>query len=194
MSVRVGIILGSTRQGRQGERVARWVEAQAKQRAAFTVELVDLAAWPLPNYPHPMSPKQAEASYADERERAWAALVKRFDAFIIVTPEYNHGYPAALKNALDFAYEGWNRKPVAFVSYGGSSGGVRAVQQLRQVAVELQLAVVRDEVNIPFVGRALDEQGAPKDDFHHKRLGALLEQLEWWAETLKAGRERAAAR
>lgn len=186
----VGIIVASTRQGRLGERVARWVQGEAARRDRLSVEWIDLAAWAFPYYPHPTPPKAAERTYQDPRERAWVELVARMDAFIIVTPEYNHGYPAGLKNALDYAYAGWNRKPVAFVSYGGSSGGVRAVQQLRQVAVELQMAPIREEVNIPFVSRALDEQGRPADELHRKRLDAVLTDLSWWAETLKAGRSR----
>jgi NAD(P)H-dependent FMN reductase len=189
----IGIIVASTRQGRMGERVGRWVEAQALRRDNIKVEWVDLAEWALPYYPHPAPPRVAERSYTDTRERAWVELVARMDGYLIVTPEYSHGYPAALKNALDYVYAGWNRKPVAFVSYGGSSGGVRAVEQLRQVAVELQLAPLRDEVNIPFVGRALDDQGVPKDEFHRKRLEALLDELSWWSETLKAGRERSSS-
>lgn len=192
MTTKLGIIVASTRAGRLGERVARWVEQGARGREAFDVEWIDLAAWSFPYYPHPTPTKLAERSYADERERAWVALIGRMDAFIVVTPEYNHGYPAALKNALDYAYAGWNKKPVAFVSYGGSSGGVRAVQQLRQVVVELQMAPVRDEVNIPFAAREVDEHGTPKDDFHRKRLEVLLTELAWWSATLKAGRERVA--
>lgn len=173
-----------------GERVARWVERVAATREGLDVCWIDLADWVFPSYPHPTPPKMAERTYTDERERAWVALVGRMEAFIVVTPEYNHGYPAALKNAFDYTYAGWNRKPIGFVSYGGSSGGVRAVQQLRQVAVELQMAPVRDEVNIPFVGRALDERGEPKEEFHRKRLDALLTDLAWWTETLNAGRAR----
>ncbi len=191
MKTSIGIIVGSTRQGRVGERVAKWVHSVAAKRERLAVELVDLLEWSFPYYPHPQSPKLAETSYEDPRERAWVALVTRLEGFIVVTPEYNHGYPAGLKNALDYAYAGWNRKPVAFVSYGGTSGGVRAVQQLRQVVVELQMAPVRDEVNIPFVSRAIDAAGVPSDELHHKRLDALLDALTWWAETLKQGRERA---
>ena len=193
MKTTIGIILGSTRPGRVGERVARWVETVARLHAGMDVEWVDLAQWIFPYYRHPTPTRIAERSYTDERERAWAELIGRMDGFIVVTPEYNHGYPAGLKNALDYAYAGWIRKPVAFVSYGGSSGGVRAVQQLRQVVVELQMAPVRDEVNIPFVGRALDERGEPRDEFHRKRLDAMLNELAWWAETLKAGRDRGTA-
>ena len=189
MTTTIGIIVGSTRQGRLGERIARWVEGQAKGRPGWNVEWIDLLDWVFPFYPHPTSPKVSEHSYPDERQRAWVALVERMDGFIIVAPEYNHGYPAGLKNALDFAYTGWNKKPVAFVSYGGSSGGVRSVQQLRQVVVELQMAPLRDEVNIPFVPRAIDEHGRPNDEFHQKRLETLLTELRWWTDALKAGRE-----
>ncbi|MFN0064276.1 MAG: NADPH-dependent FMN reductase [Myxococcaceae bacterium] len=190
MKLTLGVIVGSTREGRMGERVARWVQRAAETTERWNVQWIDLAEWAFPNYRHPSPTKVAEQSYSDPRERAWVELVRGMDGFIVVAPEYNHGYPAALKNALDYAYAGWNRKPVAFVSYGGSSGGVRAVQQLRQVAVELQMAPVRDEVNIPFVGRALDEHGEPKEEFHRKRLDALLSDIAWWAETLKTGRSR----
>jgi NAD(P)H-dependent FMN reductase len=192
MKPTIGLVLASTREKRQGERVARWVEREASRREAIGVQWIDLAEWPLANYRHPMPAKMAEKAYTDERERGWVDLVGRMDGFIIVTPEYNHGYPAALKNALDHVYAGWNRKPVAFVSYGGSSGGVRAVQQLRQVAIELQMAPIRDEVNLPFIGRALDAEGTPVDPFQHKRLDTMLTELTWWALTLKAGRDGAA--
>jgi NAD(P)H-dependent FMN reductase len=187
----IGIIVGSTRQERLGERVARWVERHARLREDLAVEWIDLVDWIFPNYYHPLPTRLAERNYSDQRERSWVDVVGRLDGVIIVTPEYNHGYPAGLKNALDYVYAGWNRKPVAFVSYGGTSGGVRAVQQLRQVAIELQMAPIRDEVNIPFVFRALDERGEPKDEIHRKRLEAMLTDLTWWVETLKAGRIRA---
>jgi NAD(P)H-dependent FMN reductase len=190
----IGLVLASTREGRMGERVARWVERAAALREELSLQWIDLGEWVFPFYWHPITTKIAEQSYSDERERAWVELVGRMDGFIIVTPEYNHGYPAGLKNALDYAYAGWNRKPVAFVSYGGASGGIRAVQQLRQVVVELQMAPVRAEVNIPFVNRALDERGEPKEEFHRKRLDILLTEIAWWAETLKAGREKLGAK
>ena len=133
-----------------------------------------------------------ERNYADERERAWVRLIERLDGFIVVTPEYNHGYPAALKNALDYAYAGWNRKPVAFVSYGGAAGGVRAVQQLRQVVVELQMAPIRAEVNIPFAMKAFNERGEPSDPLHRKRASAMLNDLAWWTWALREGRRKIA--
>lgn len=166
------------------------MEAQVAVRPDLAPSWIDLADWVFPYYPHPKPTKIAERAYGDEHERAWVELVARHDGYIVVTPEYNHGYPAALKNALDYAYVGWNRKPMAFVSYGGSSGGVRAVEQLRLVAIELQLAPIRDEVNIPFIGRALDPQGVPIDELHRKRLEAMLGELAWWARALKAARDQ----
>jgi len=189
--LRVGVITASVREGRQGEAVARWFRGLAEARPELEVLELDLKVLDLPTYTERLHPKIAEASYTGEAARRWVALVGGCDGFVVVTPEYNHGYPPSLKNALDHVYAGWNGKPLGFVSYGGSSGGVRAVQQLRQVAVELQLAPVRDEVNIPFVGRALDEHGVPKDPHHAARAGALLDQLAWWGETLRQGRRRA---
>jgi len=188
--LRLGVITASIRDGRQGEAVARWFRGLAAQRPELEVVDLDLREIRLPLYEDRLHPKIAEPSYSGVARR-WAELVGGCDGFVIVTPEYNHGYPASLKNALDFVYAGWNGKPVGFVSYGGSSGGVRAVQQLRQVAVELQMAPVRDEVNVPFVSRSLDEHGAPKDPHHLARADALLDQMIWWGETLRRGRERA---
>lgn len=190
MTLSIGVILGSTREGRQGEKVAKWLLGLARARPELAVELVDLKELALPFFTVGASPKVAEDTYENESARRWVATVRRLDGFIVVTAEYNHGYPAALKNALDYAYSGWNNKPIGFVSYGGSSGGVRAVQQLRQVSIELQLAPIREEVNIPFVFRAFDAGGAPTEAFHVRRAGLLLDQLAWWAQVLKDGRER----
>jgi NAD(P)H-dependent FMN reductase len=107
-----------------------------------------------------------------------------------VAPEYNHGYPAVLKNALDHVYAGWNKKPMGFVSYGGSSGGIRAVQQLRQVAIELQLAPLRDEVNIAFAMKALAPDGTPTEAMHQTRLETLLDELTWWGQALQVARAK----
>ncbi len=190
MAPRIEIILGSIREGRAGERVARWVHGLASRRADLEVELLDLKDWPLPTYANAANPKQAETGYEDPLARAWHDRIARADGFVIVTPEYNFGYPPALKNALDYLYAPWNNKPVAFASYGGTSGGVRAVQQLRQVVIELQMAPIRAEVNIPFVSRAFGEQGEPLDPLHAKRAEAMFDQLAWWAVVLREGRER----
>ena len=190
MAPRIEIILGSVREGRAGERVARWIHAIASRRADLEAALIDLKEWPLPPYAFAANPKQLETRYEDALARAWFERIARADGFVIVTPEYNHGYPPSLKNALDYLYAPWNNKPVAFASYGGTSGGVRAVQQLRQVVVELQMAPIRAEVNIPFVARAFGEQGEPVDPLHAKRAAAMFDQLAWWAIVLREGRER----
>ncbi|MGC3999213.1 MAG: NAD(P)H-dependent oxidoreductase [Anaeromyxobacter sp.] len=187
-TLRLGVITASTRDVRMGEKVARWFRGVAARRPELEVVELDLKVIGLPFLVDPRHPKVAEHDWPRPEQRAWVAAVSGCDAFAIVTPEYNHGYPGALKNALDHAYAGWNGKPVGFVSYGGVAGGVRAVEQLRQVIVELQMAAVRDEVNIPFVGRALDETGSPRDPHHLARAEALLDQLLWWGETLRAGR------
>lgn len=186
--IKTGVILGSTREGRLGEMVAKWIAAKAATRSELQVELLDLKSYPLAPYPYPNPPKVFEKSYPDEAARNWVAKVNEQDAFIIVTPEYNHGYPAALKNALDHVYAGWNEKAVAFCAYGGLSGGIRAVQQLRQVVIELQMAPVRDEVVIPFIGRAFKD-GKPLDEVMEKRADAMLDSFTWWAKVLSEGRK-----
>ena len=107
---------------------------------------------------------------------------------MFVTPEYNHGYPAVLKNALDHVYAEWNNKPAAFVAYGGKAGGARSVEQLRSVAIELQMAPIRQAILIPGVRRAFDEDGKPADASYEQQADALLDQLVWWARALKAAR------
>jgi NAD(P)H-dependent FMN reductase len=117
----------------------------------------------------------------------WAETVEAADGFVLITPEYNHGYPAALKNALDLVYAEWGRKPVAFVSYGGPAGGVRAVQQLREVVIELDLVPLRRQVAIPRVHTALREDG-PDDPRHASAAERLLDDLAWWARALAGAR------
>jgi NAD(P)H-dependent FMN reductase len=187
--VQIALILGSTREGRVGDKVARWIHALAAQRDDMRVELVDLKDWPLPFFQYSKPPKLIENNYPSELERRWVATVEHMDGYIWVFPEYNHGYPAVLKNALDYVYTGWNRKPVSLVSYGGLAGGVRAAQQLRQVAIELQMAPLRDEVNIPLAMRAFDDSGQPLDASLAKRAGTMFEQLIWWSRTLRMGRQ-----
>jgi NAD(P)H-dependent FMN reductase len=185
----VQVILASTREQRVGEKVARWFMGVASARDEITCELADLRDWPLPNYDQPASPKLLEFKYTLPLARAWVQKVARADAFVIVTPEYNHGYPAALKNALDWVYAPWNRKPLGLVTYGGPSGGIRCAQALKLVAIELQMVPVRMEVNIPFVGRAFDEAGQLTNDVQVKRATEMLDHLIWYAKLLKSARE-----
>lgn len=182
---RIQIILGTTREGRFGDRVANWFYERAAKREDLIAELIDLRDWPLPFFNEPVSP--ITGHYAPEA-RGWAAKVAQGDGYVLVTPEYNFGYPAVLKNALDHLYREWNNKPVAFVSYGGSAGGSRAVQQLREVVVELQMAPIRTGIVIPFARRLFGESGEIKDESYNARANALLDQLLWWARALKAAR------
>ena len=131
----IQVILGSTRNGRLGDRVAAWFMGHASVRRDLTAELVDLRDWPLPFFDEPTPP--IRGGYANPAQRAWAAKVEAADGYVFVSPEYNHGYTAVLKNALDHLYAEWTYKPAGFVGYGGLGGGIRAVEQLRQVVVEL---------------------------------------------------------
>lgn len=184
-AVRIQIILGSTREGRFGDRVANWFYSIAASRRDLNAELIDLHDWPMPFFNEARPP--ASGHYAPEA-RAWADKIATADGYVIVTPEYNHGYTAVLKNALDHIYAEWNNKPVAFIGYGGSSGGSRAVQQLRQVVIELQMTPIREGILLPFARRLFDENGDIKDFSYDARVHALLDQLEWWARALKAAR------
>jgi NAD(P)H-dependent FMN reductase len=192
-TLRIGIILASTRQGRRGERYAKWIHEITAQRPGLAVELIDLRDHRLPAYETEAMPTIAEKSYADPVARRWSELVAGLDAYIIVTPEYNHGYPGQLKNAIDHVQAGWWYKPVAFVSYGGASAGTRAVEQLRTVAVEVRMVPVRGEVNVRLMGLQADEAGRPTDPYYAKQANAMLDQLLWWARVAKDGRATLAA-
>jgi NAD(P)H-dependent FMN reductase len=190
MNPHILIILASIRENRQGETVARWFHRLASRRKDFDAELVDLKEWSLPFYHEAKTPVAMEHEYTDPKARAWVEKVEGADGFILVTSEYNNGYPPTLKNALDYVYTGWNNKPMACVSYGGPGAGMRSVAQLRQVAVELQMAPIRGEVNIPFVARAFNELGEPLEATHVKRADAMFDQLVWWADALAEARQR----
>jgi NAD(P)H-dependent FMN reductase len=140
---RIGVILGSTRPGRRGEQVARWVMEQARRRSDVEFELVDLADYPLPHLDEPLPPNMGQ--YRNTHTRDWAATIARFDGFVFVTPEYNHSTSGVLKNAIDFLYAEWNNKAMGVVSYG-AVGGTRAAEHLRLIAGELQMADVRTNV------------------------------------------------
>src|SRR6195952_3911648 len=141
--VRIGIIIGSTRPGRGGDQVAKWVLDQASQRGDADYELVDLADFALPHLDEAVPASVGQ--YANDHTRAWADKIDSFDGFIFVTPEYNHSTSGALKNAIDFLFAEWNNKAAGFVSYG-AVGGARAVEHLRLIVGELQIADVRAQV------------------------------------------------
>ncbi len=186
MQPHILVILGSTRQGRKGEAVARWFMERTGRRSEATFELADLRDWPLPFIDSPMPP--ASGQY-DPAALPWAEKVSTADGFVFVTPEYNHGYPAVLKNALDHIYHEWGNKPGAIVSYGSYGAGYRAAEQLRQVLVELGVAPIRRQVGIPAVWAAFDEQGRIRDGAQDRSADALLDELLWWTAALRAARD-----
>lgn len=184
--MRILVILGSTRPNRNGEKVARWFMEVAAERREAEFHLVDLRDWNLPYMDSPVPPAFATP---EGKVAAWAELVASADGFVIVTPEYNHGYPAVLKTHLDAVYQPWNRKPVGFVSYGSAGGGRIAVEQLRQVAIELQMAPIREQVALPLVWTLFDENGSHRNPeavrpFAHR----LIDDLLWWAAALTTAR------
>ncbi|HEX6543994.1 MAG TPA: NAD(P)H-dependent oxidoreductase [Ktedonobacterales bacterium] len=180
------IILGSTRQNRYGEVVAHWVNQRARTRSDAIFELADLKEWALPFLDSPLPP--ALGQY-DEATRPWAKKVDAADGYVFVTPEYNHGYPAVLKNALDHLYREWGHKPGAIVSYGATTGaGYRAAEQLRQVLVELRMVPLREQVGVPTILNAFDEHGRARDAALDKSLDVMLNELVWWAATLMPAR------
>src|ERR687898_67267 len=143
--LKVAVILGSTRPGRNGEAVSQWIYEIAKKRSDADFELVDIKDFNLPLLDEPVPPSMGQ--YSQEHTRTWSAKIDSFDAYVFVTAEYNHGIPGALKNAIDFLFKEWNNKVAGFVSYGGT-GGVRAVEQLRLVMAELKVATVRAQVTL----------------------------------------------
>jgi NAD(P)H-dependent FMN reductase len=150
------IVAASTRPGRRGIAVARWVQLLAEQHGGFDVELVDLAEVGLPVFDEPNHPRLQQ--YTHEHTRNWSATVARADAFVFVTPEYNHSFPASLKNALDYLSREWADKPVGLVSYGGVSAGLRAATALKPVLAALRMVPVVEAVSIPFFAQFLTDE------------------------------------
>ena len=190
--LKIQIIMGSTRQGRFVEQPAQWIFKKLKQQEGVEVELIDLRDWPLPFYDEPVSPSMMtmmKKDYVNDLAKKWAKKIGEADGYIMVVPEYNHGYPAVLKNAIDYVYTEWNNKPIAFMSYGGSAGGTRAVQQLRQVAIELQMVPIRNGVHVPMYWEHVDEKGIINLEAYDKNAEALFEQLISLAKVFKASRE-----
>ncbi|MGQ4878682.1 NADPH-dependent FMN reductase [Billgrantia sp. LNSP4103-1] len=167
-TLKVAVIYGSVREGRFCDTVGQWTVNQIRRRETFDVVVIDPAA---------------------EAASAFAERLAEADAFVVVTPEYNHSYPAALKTLIDGYKAQWQAKPVAFVSYGGASGGLRAVEHLRNVFAELHAVGIRDGVMFPNAWEQFDEQGQPLQAARYERgMRTLLARLAWWAETLRQGR------
>lgn len=176
------IVTGSTRPGRVGAAVAGWAIERARDQG-FLVEAVDLAEVGLPLLDEPNHPRLGQ--YTKEHTKLWSATVQRGDAFIFVVPEYNYGFNAAVKNALDFLHHEWQYKPIGFVSYGGVAGGTRAVQMLKQVVTTLRMTPVFESVNIPFVQQFLDDEGRLQpNQVLEDAIGPMLDELRRTTEAL----------
>lgn len=174
--LRLAVIIGSTREGRAGEEVARWFVDQMARRDRFAVTVVDLARYDFPAS-YPAEPTPSMSAFVDQ--------VRRAEAFVVVTPEYNHSFPASLKQAIDYAYDEWQAKPVGFVSYGCGSIGVHAVDQLRTVFTALHAVTMRDVVGVDLLRGGCPP---PVEDQLRQDARVLLDQLCWWGLALREGR------
>ncbi len=190
----ISVIVGSTREGRFSEKPAHWVLRQLRTRDGVEARLLDLRDFPMPFFDQPLPPAvPGRPPYENDAVRTWTAAIAQSDGFIFVTPEYNLGPSAVLKNAIDWVYPEWHRKAAAFVSYGGAAGA-RGVQQLREIAIELQLAPVRSSVHIPVSTLWAHFQGGEVDAGLAELAGPaeiMIDDLLWWTKALKTARAAA---
>jgi NAD(P)H-dependent FMN reductase len=187
--IKIAIIIGSTRPGRVGEAVGRWVFQIAGQRKDAEFELVDIKEFNLPLLDEPVPPSMGK--YSKPHTKVWAEKIASFDAFVFVTPEYNHATSGALKNAIDFLYREWNNKAAGFVSYG-SAGGARAVENLRLIMGELQVADVRSQVMLSLMTDFENFTVFKPHPRHEKSVNEMLDQVIAWGGALKTLREKSA--
>jgi len=191
---RISVIVGSTREARFSEKPAHWMLRHLGKREGVEARLLDLRDFPMPFFDDPTPPsRRGRPPYAHETVKRWTAEIAAADGFVFVTPEYNHGLPAVLKNAIDWVYPEWHRKAAAFVSYG-SAGGARAVEQLRQVVAEVGLAQSRFAVHVPIATLMAHFQGGDVDkglSELDRPANALIDDLLWWTTTLKTARAAA---
>jgi len=185
---RLSIIIGSTRPGRAGLPIADWFADRARAHGGFEIDVVDLAELNLPMLDEPNHPRLRQ--YTHQHTKDWSARVSGSDAFVIVTPEYNHGYSPAVKNAIDYLHHEWHYKPVGFVSYGGVAAGTRAMQQLKQVVTALRMLPLTDAVNIPFHTQFLDDDGRVQaNEVMEQAADVMLDELVRVAAALRPLRE-----
>jgi NAD(P)H-dependent FMN reductase len=185
--VKVAIITGSTRPGRANEAVARWVFQQSQKRSDAEYELVDIQDFDLPLLDEPVPPSMGQ--YSKDHTKKWAAKIATFDAFVFVTPEYNHGISGALKNAIDFLFAEWNNKVAGFVGYG-SAGATRAVEHLRLVMAEVQVATVRNQVMLSLRDDFENYTVFKPRAFNEKMVGQVFDQVVAWGGALKDLRQK----
>ncbi len=186
MTLRIGIILGSTRPGRRGDQIAAWVLETARAHGGADYELIDLADHALGNLDEPGNP--VHQRYEHPNTRRWGRLIDDFDGFVFVTPEYNHSYSGALKNALDHVYREWNDKAAGIVSYGGWAAGVRAAEALRLVLAELQVATVRAQPAVALIPAFSTGVFVAADGLEASVTG-MLDQVLAWSGALRTVRE-----
>lgn len=172
------IINGSVREGRMADKVQNWVMEVLSQDSGLELDVVDLKEVDLPFYNEATPPIMAKGQYKNPKGVAWAKRVAEAEAFIMITPEYNYGTSAVLKNALDWVYDGWNNKPVSFIGYGALAAGTRAVQQLRQNIVNIKLHSTPTSIQIPFIWQAFDETGQPTHEDLTSNLKELVHELK----------------
>ena len=184
--IKIAIILGSTRPNRNGEAVAKWVYEIAQKRSDAEFELLDIKDFNLPLLDEPVPPSLGQ--YSKPHTKTWAAKIDNFDAYVFVTPEYNHGTSGALKNAIDFLFAEWNNKAAGFVSYGGASGA-RAVEQLRLNLAEVQMATVRNQVLLSLFTDFENFSVFKPDSHKEASVNAMLDQLIAWGGALKTLRK-----
>ncbi|WP_316821323.1 NAD(P)H-dependent oxidoreductase [Pedobacter gandavensis] len=178
------VIVASTRPGRKGPAIAKWFMDMLHEQSEFEVELIDLKELNLPFMDEPEPPRLRK--YQHEHTKAWSRKIEAADAFVFVTPEYNFGFPATLKNALDFLYQEWTFKPVGFVSYGGMAGGTRAVQMLKQVVTSMKMVPLLEAVHISYFTKYINEEEQFIGDEGHVRMAnGMLKELQWWTNKLK---------
>jgi NAD(P)H-dependent FMN reductase len=188
----ISVIVGSTREGRFSEKPAQWIFEHLRKRKEIEARLLDLRDFPMPFFDQAVPPSMpGRPPYPNEVVQKWTAQIGASDGFVFVTPEYNYGTSAVLKNAIDWVYPEWNRKAAAFVSYG-SAMGARAVQQLRETAIEVQMAPIRSSVPLPvatlwahFQGGDVNKGLAEMD----QQAAAMIDDLLWWTSALKTARQ-----
>jgi NAD(P)H-dependent FMN reductase len=187
--LRIAIIIGSTRPGRKGEAIAKWAYQIAKKRSDAEFELVDIQDYDLPLLDEPMSPMMGPDHYTHQHTKTWSAKIASFDAYVFVTPEYNHATSGALKNAIDFLYHEWVNKAAGFVGYGGASG-TRAVENLRLIMGELQIADVRAQVGLSLFTDFENFSVFTPGPRQEGSVNAMLDQVIAWGGALKNMREK----
>jgi NAD(P)H-dependent FMN reductase len=178
------VIVASTRESRAGRPIAEWFVGRARAHGKFSVELVDLKEVDLPLLDEPEHPRLQH--YHRDYTRAWSATVQRADAYVFVTPEYNHGAAPALINALNYVFIEWNYKPAGFVSYGGVSGGTRSVAMTKTILSGLKMVPILEAVNVPFFSKLMVDGVFNAGPAQDTAAVTMLDELARWADALKA--------